>query len=308
MACEKEIGGPLELSRPVTPEVQLDRTTLELPDGYVTGAHVYTRETAGAGDPVVYLHGIQSHPGWFSGSAAHLAANGHAVLMPTRRGSGANTAARGDARSAEQLLEDVAACCRLAMARFAAPRVALVGVSWGGKLAAAFCLRQWQGVHVGSLTMVAPGIAAKVDVPLGKKLAIGLALLGRPGTMFDIPLSDVSLFTDNPAMREYLANDPHRLHRATGRFLFASRRLDAMLKAPRGSLTVPTTLLLAERDRIIDNAATRRAVANLTAGKARVAELPAAHTIEFEESPEAFHAALLAAMDTATSRENRSFQ
>jgi len=294
MASEPQIDDPLELSRPVPPDVRLDRIGLELPDGYGTTAHVYTCQAAGAGDPVVYLHGIQSHPGWFSRSAAHLAASGHAALMPTRRGSGTNTVARGDARSAEQLLDDVAACCRLAMARFDAPRVHLVGVSWGGKLGAAFCLRRWEGVEIASLTMVAPGIAAKVDVPLSKKLAIGLALLGRPGTMFDIPLSDVSLFTDNPAMREYLVADAHRLHRATGRFLFASRRLDAMLKAPAGSLSVPTTLLLADRDRIIDNERTRQIVTDLTAGKVDVDELQAAHTMEFEESPEALHAALLA--------------
>lgn len=294
MAPESAIDDPLELSRPVPSDVRLDRVMVELPDGYRTAAHVYTCQAAGPRYPVVYLHGIQSHPGWFSRSAAYLAACGHAVLMPTRRGSGANTVARGDARSAEQLLDDVAACCRLAMTRFDAPRVRLVGVSWGGKLAATFCLRRWEGVEVGSLTMVAPGIAAKVDVPLSKKLAIGLALLGRPGAMFDVPLSDVALFTDNPAMREYLANDPHRLHRATGRFLFASRRLDSMLKAPAGSLSVPTTLLLADRDRIIDNQQTRRIVTDLTAGKAHVDELQAAHTIEFEESGDSFHPALLA--------------
>ncbi len=296
MASEPAIDDPLELSQPVPPDVRLDRTTVELSDGYRTAAHAYTCQAAGPRDPVVYLHGIQSHPGWFSGSAAYLAAHGHAVLMPTRRGSGANTIARGDAPSAKQLLDDVAACCRLAMSRFDAPRVHLVGVSWGGKLAAAFCLRRWDGVEIASLTMVAPGIVAKVDVPLSKKLAIGLALLGRPGAMFDVPLSDVALFTDNPAMREYLANDPHRLHRATARLLFASRRLDSMLKAPSGSLSAETTLLLADRDRIVDNAPTRRIITDLTAGKAHVQQHDAAHTMEFEESPEPFHAALLAAV------------
>ena len=294
MTSEPAIDDPLELSQPVPPDVRLDRTIVELSDGYRTAAHAYTSEAAAPLDPVVYLHGIQSHPGWFSGSGAYLARHGHAVLMPTRRGSGANTVARGDAASAEQLLDDVAACCRLAMARFDAPRVRLVGVSWGGKLAAAFCLRRWDGVEVASLTMVAPGIVAKVDVPLSKKLAIGLALLGRPGAMFDVPLSDVTLFTDNPAMREYLANDPHRLHRATGRFLFASRLLDAMLKAPSGSLSVPTALLLADRDRIVDNAPTRRIITALTAGRVHVQQHDAAHTMEFEQSPKAFHAALLA--------------
>ena len=305
MSAETPIDDPLPLSQPVPPGVRLDRTTVELSDGYKTPAHVYTAHAAQPQrlDPVVYLHGIQSHPGWFSGSAAYLASMGHPVLLPTRRGSGANTVARGDAASAELLCQDVAACCRLAMARFDAPRVRLVGVSWGGKLAAAFCLRRWPGVEVGSLTMVAPGIVSKVDVPLSRKLAIALALLRRPapgaprGTaMFDVPLSDVELFTDNPPMRDYLARDPYRLHRATARFLFASRRLDSMLRAASAELSLPTTLLLAGRDRIVDNDATSRIIAHLTTGKAHVEQLDAAHTIEFEPDVAAFHKALLAAV------------
>ena len=313
MTPETPIDDPLPLSQPVPPEVRLDRATVELSDGYKTPAHVYTAQAAQPRpqrrDPVVYLHGIQSHPGWFSGSAAYLASMGHPVLLPTRRGSGANNVARGDAASAELLCQDVAACCRLAMAMFDAPRVRLVGVSWGGKLAAAFCLRRWPGVEVGSLTMVAPGIVSKVDVPLSEKLAIALALLGRPSpgaprgsAMFDVPLSDVELFTDNPPMRDYLARDPYRLHRATARFLFASRRLDSMLRAasglgtPRVALSLTTTLLLARRDRIVDNDATGRSIAHLTAGKAHVEQLDAAHTIEFEPDPAAFHKALLSAV------------
>ena len=321
MTAETPFDDPLPLSRPVPADVRLDRATVELPDGYKTPAHVYTVRAAQAQpqpqpqpqpprhDPVVYLHGIQSHPGWFSGSAAFLAQSGHPVLLPTRRGSGANTIARGDAASAEMLLEDVAACCRQAMAMFDAPRVNLVGVSWGGKLAAAFCTRRWPGVEVASLTMIAPGIVSKVDVPLSEKLAIGLALLGRAapgaprgGGMFDVPLSDVELFTDNPPMRDYLARDTCRLHRATARFLYASRRLDSILRAAsglgprRGALSLPTTLLLAARDRIVDNDATARIIGRLTAGKARVEHFDAAHTIEFEPDPAAFHAALLSAV------------
>jgi pimeloyl-ACP methyl ester carboxylesterase len=312
MTGETPFDDPLPLSRPVPPEVRLDRATVELPDGYKTPAHVYTARSAQPQsprhDPVVYLHGIQSHPGWFSGSAALLAQSGQPVLLPTRRGSGANTVARGDAASAEILLEDVAACCRQAMAMFDAPRVHLVGVSWGGKLAAAFCLRRRPGVEVASLTMIAPGIVSKVDVPLSEKLAIGLALLGRPapgaprgGAMFDVPLSDVELFTDNPPMRDYLARDTCRLHRATARFLYASRKLDSILRAggpgsSGGAPSLPTTLMLARRDRIVDNEATARVIDRLTAGKARVEHFDAAHTIEFEPDPAAFHKALLSAV------------
>jgi len=320
---------PLALARPVPAGAKLAPATIELSDGYETPAHVY-EPAAGHGpkpEPVVYLHGIQSHPGWFSGSAAALAAAGIPVVMPTRRGSGANRVARGDAPSAAQLLDDVAACCRWALRRFDATRVRLVGVSWGGKLAAVFCARGRAGLDIASLTMIAPGIAPQIDVPLKQKLAIGMALLGRSGpgrprgtALFDIPLSDPALFTDNPEMREYLQRDAHRLHRATARFLFASSRLDAMLRRKRGQVPFlghdgaaqlgerinskkryltpfphPTTLILATRDRIIDNAATRRVVERLTGGRARIIELDGAHTMDFEPDPTGFCQALLAA-------------
>jgi len=254
-------------------------------------------------EPVVYLHGIQSHPGWFSGSASAMAAAGWPVVMPTRRGSGANTVARGDAPSPECLLDDLAACCRWAARRFDAKRVHLAGVSWGGKLAAVFCARPRPGVEIGSLTMAAPGIVPQIDVPLKQKLAIGMALLGRGGTgqergtaLFDIPLNDPALFTDNPAMREYLECDAHRLHRATARFLFASNRLDAMLRSRGAAIGVSTTLILARRDRIIDNDKTRRVVGKVTAGRAKVVELDVAHTMDFEPDPTEFYQAMLAAL------------
>jgi alpha-beta hydrolase superfamily lysophospholipase len=136
-----------------------------------------------------------------------------------------------------------------------------------------------------------------VDVSPGAKLAIAAARLFCPGRHFEIPLNDPALFTDNPAMREYLRADPHRLHTATARFLVASAVLDRLIaRAEGGALAMPTTLVLAKRDRIINTAATRAAVERLTAGAARIVELDAAHTLEFEPDPTAFHGLLCEAV------------
>lgn len=279
--------GPLEFSRTPDPGRAPRRDGLRLPDGCETPLYVYapppgTPRRA----PVVYLHGIQSHPGWFAGSAVALAAAGHAVYQPTRRGSGENTRDRGHADSAEQLLADLAAACRFAMEDAAADRVHLLGVSWGGKLAAAFAAGGAGGLELASLTLVAPGMVPQVDVSFGTKLAVGLSLLCCPRRPFDIPLNDATLFTDNEQMRAYLRGDAHRLHQATARFLYVSRCLDrALRRAPRGAIAAATTLVLASRDRIIDNPRTRRLVDRLTAGRAVVHELPGAHTLEFEPDP-----------------------
>ncbi|MDY7009833.1 MAG: alpha/beta fold hydrolase [Planctomycetota bacterium] len=241
------------------------------------------------GTPVLYAHGIQSHPGWFTGSAQALGRAGSDVFQITRRGSGTATARRGDAASADQLLDDVDAAVRYVLEATCEERISLLGVSWGGKLLTAYALRS-EAVKIDSLTLVAPGLKPQVDVSIATKLAIISALIFRPGTYFDIPLNEVSLFTDNPDMQEYLRNDPHRLHRATARFLYASARLDRIIaRAEERALKVPTTLILAGRDRIIDNSATCDLLEWLADRPVRIRRLDAAHTIEFEKEKGAFY-------------------
>jgi len=246
------------------------------------------------GGAVVYLHGIQSHPGWFAGSAMAMADAGFHVHQVTRRGSGLSEAPRGHADSPAQLLEDVSAAVRFCRQRTGAARMHLVGVSWGGKLAACYAA-DGANEPIDSLTLIAPGIAARVDVRFRTKLAVAASLVADARTpRFEIPLSEPDLFTGNPAMREYLRADPLRLHKASAGFLYASRRLDWMLShAAEGCIDAPTCLILSSRDRIIDNARTREVVGGLTANRAEVIKLAGEHTQDFEPDPRPFHEALV---------------
>jgi len=149
------------------------------------------------------------------------------------------------------------------------------------------------GGRVASLTIVSPGIVPRVDVSRRTKLSVAAALLVSPRRMFDIPLNDVELFTDNQEMRRYLSSDTLRLHRATARLLYISRLLDRMLrKLPAGALKMPVSLMLAARDRIIDNERTRQVIERLTGGEADVKVFPGAHVLEFEPDPKPFFDAL----------------
>jgi len=284
----------LPLARPLPDAAPPRRCLLCLGDGYETPVYVHAAQGPRR-RPVLFLHGIQSHPGWFAGAAHALAQRGYAVFQVTRRGSGENARDRGHAASADQLLADTDAAFDFVRAETGADRPHLLAVSWGGKLAAA-----WAASRPGaaaSLTLVAPGLAPRVDLPWTTKLAIGLCLLAAPRRRFPIPLNDPALFTDNEPMRAYLRADRFSLPRATARFLYVSHALDRRLaRAPRGAAACPATLLLAERDRIIDNAATRAAVERLTAGAAYVQTLPGAHVLEFEPDPRAYYAALAEAL------------
>jgi alpha-beta hydrolase superfamily lysophospholipase len=226
---------------------------------------------------VVLLHGIQSHGGWYIPCAQWLAQNGWTVSLLDRRGSGLNEANRGDAPSFRRLIDDIAEFLQtLPTPRF------LVGISWGGKLAVALQKRH-PGLCSG-MALVAPGIRAQVRPPFLRRLRIFGARFIRPRKLFPIPLSDPALFTANPERQSFIANDPLSLRDATARFLVKSRRLDHYVRRCRKHVTVPTLLLLAGRDRIIDNERTRRFVGKF-AGPVEVIVYPSAsHTLDFEPS------------------------
>ena len=125
--------------------------------------------------------------------------------------------------------------------------------------------------------------------PLGQRLRILLARIFRPQRLFPIPLNDPELFTATPRWLDFLRHDPLAIHQATARFLLESARLDAYLRFVPKYVTVPVLMLLAERDRIIDNTRTRGYVERFAAADKQVIEYAGAHhTLEFEPEPDTF--------------------
>jgi len=222
-----------------------------------------------------------------------LAENGHEVFQVTRRGSGANQCDRGHARSVGQLFKDLSAAVRYVLDKTGSKKLALASVSWGGKLAAAFCSSSGNAADISSLTLVAPGIVSRVDVSSAIKLKIAACLFTRPKAKFAIPLNDPELFTDNPEMQEFLRSDPLALRRATARFMYVSRRLDRLVRrAGKGAVDMPVTLILSREDRIINSDSVRRVVMRLTEQRAEVVSLDGRHTLEFQKDPAEFHQVL----------------
>lgn len=265
------------------------RRVVELSDGYRTSVYVHAPAEV-RHLPVIYIHGIQSHPAWYYASADALARAGHTVYQPTRRGSGDNAEARGHCKSPRQLFSDLDTVIDIACRENNCDKVVLLGVSWGGKMIAAYCLSsKTRAAKVASLVLVAPGLFSKIDVPLKTKFGIAGVLLTMPKKMFDIPLGDVELFTDNPPLREYLRSDEHQLRRATAKFMFTSRRLDSIIsRAGDSSITCGVTLILSDDDRIIDNEKTVSWVERVCSG-GEVFVIPGQHTMEFTEDDEIFH-------------------
>lgn len=253
--------------------------TFTTSDGYPVRYRLYPAQGERRGQ-LVYLHGIQSHGGWYTASCRHLAAAGWEVAFVDRRGSGLNEPARGDAPSFRRLVADLnefigAWCDRPPM---------LVAVSWGGKLAVA--LEYFFPGRTAGLALLTPGLCPKIRPPLGQRLRIALARLLAPTRPFPIPLDDPELFTATPRWQEYIRTDPLSLRTATARFLVESVRLDILLRRAPKHVAVPVLLMLAGHDRIIDNARTRAYVTRFRSSDRLILEYPDAHhTLEFEPDP-----------------------
>jgi alpha-beta hydrolase superfamily lysophospholipase len=227
---------------------------------------------------VVALHGIQSHGGWYTASAAYLARAGFTVEFLDRRGSGLNSVSRGDAPGFRRLLADIAEFLRAGEPAF------LLAISWGGKLAVG--LEQRCPGSTRGLILVAPGLRPRVRPPARVRLGILLARLFSPRRLFPIPLDDPTLFTANPARQAFIRDDPLSLRQATARFLVSSVHLDIVLRRAPKHIRVPVLLLLAGRDRIIDNDRTRAYLDRFASADRKVIEYAEAHhTLEFEPDP-----------------------
>lgn len=246
---------------------------------------------------VVALHGIQSHGGWYEYSCQRMCEAGYDVLFVDRRGSGMNAVRRGDAPHSDRLINDVLQV--LAEVRRRRDQVGsqipvvLLAVSWGGKLAAITAARRPELVD--ALALLYPGLCSRVQPTAIQRARLWLARkLDIRHKRIEIPLNDPALFTAEPRWQEFIRQDPLTLRDVTSGFLLAHQDLTRESLAAASSIDCPTLLMLAGRDRIIDNAATKDWSRRLGTAELTLHEYPdAQHTLEFEPHPEQFVTDLL---------------
>ncbi len=262
----------------------------------------YRRWTPAGGVPraiVLGLHGIQSHSGWYVKSSQKLAEAGFEVIFLDRRGSGISTSRRGHAIHAERLINDVAHVARaIRLDRKVVCPLVLMGVSWGGKLAMATAL-QFPKLF-DALALLYPGLCPLVRPSWYQHWRLWWAqAVGWGHVRIPIPLNDPALFTDTPNWREFIRRDELGLHRVTVDFLAANLDLNRRVEEHLERIAGPVLLMLAGRDAIIDNNATRALLNRLTNAQRTLIEYPAArHTLEFEPDPEPFFADLTTWMES----------
>lgn len=256
-----------------------------MPDGYEAYARYWSPpDPRGA---VLFHHGIQSHCGWYEGSASYLFKAGYAVLQVDRRGCGRNETGRGHADSADQLIGDTLAARDELARRVGTADHHVVGVSWGGKLAVVAYAKDPAGVQ--SLSLVTPGLFPRMGVSKETRAQIGFAMIYEPERLFDIPLNEPELFTAEPEWQAFFRTDPLTLRECTASFFLASRRMDKTVSRFGQAPPVPIHLFLAGDERVIENAPTEAFVLDLGRAENRITHYPdSRHSLEFEVCRENF--------------------
>lgn len=261
---------------------------IDAPDGYRIPVRVFGR--AGAGRPVILVHGLQSHSGWFVQSARWLAGLGLPVYAFDRRGSGSSRVASHAGPRLVGLLEEMDVVADFALEGRDATTLHVVGHCFGAVpalLYAAFYRPQ----RVTTLVLATPGLYTRTDVKLRHKVAIVRGLVTRRASEIPVPLSPEQ-FSEIDEYVEFVRSDPLALRTIAGQFLFELQRARRRLHWAARKLRAPLLVALAGDDPICDNRRNRAFLESVRASK-EIHEYPGArHILEFSMQRDAFFADL----------------
>ncbi len=256
---------------------------------------------------VIAIHGIQSHSGWYEYSSRRMADAGFDVYFADRRGSGLNGLQRGHAAHAMRLVNDVRTLTQLACSEHITSAesrlpVTILGISWGGKIAAATASLFPE--EFDRLALLYPGLEPKIGPSLWQRFQLNLARdFEVVKKHIPIPLDDPNLFTQSPEWQQYIGNDPLAVHTVTSSFFNAGRELDRILSKGSARIHQPCLLMLAGKDAIINNARVRHRVGTFASQHSTTLLYPnACHTLEFEPDRESIFSDLIAWLTTSTQR------
>ena len=200
---------------------------------------------------IVYLHGIESHSGWFDKAALKLNTLGYNVYALDRRGSGLNRENRGfvsgHVDEYETLFDDID---HFLDSQSFTKKPLVIGLSWGGKLALSYNMARPEKIE--ALVLITPGLVSLVDVSFIEKIKIFTLSIFSSTSQFALPIQP-EMFTTTPFYLNYIKQDPLRNTTASAEFLMQSRALDGFVDDNITSHSLPTLLFLAGQDQIIDN-------------------------------------------------------
>ena len=206
---------------------------------------------AGWDEPcAIYLHGLESHMGWFLNLAEFLNSKDINVYAFDRRGSGIN---KDSSRSfsSRYISSDLKIFIDLVKKDHPKSRIFLIGLCLGGKIAVDFF--SYHQDCLAGLILISPSLKSKLKFSLPDKLSI----LFRPNRMLKVPIKD-AMFTSNERYLKFIKSDSLRLRYIPAQHLLEIAKMGRHLKKASGNIRLPVLLMLAGIDEVIDTDGVRR--------------------------------------------------
>jgi alpha-beta hydrolase superfamily lysophospholipase len=245
---------------------------------------------------LVFLHGIASHAGWFTETAADLNRQGVEVYGLDRRGSGRSGGPRGHLDRYERALDDVEQFVRLVSSEHPGIPVFLAASSWAAKLAVVYAAQR--AAPLSGLLLLGPVLLHRVNLSLWRRVWVAVGHLVRPMARVPIPLTP-ELYTANPPYLDFIRADPLRLLEATTRFFWETDRLDLRRRRDTARLRLPVLLLQGDDDKMVNVPATRRWFEKRGGVDKTYRAYPGAgHTLDFEPDRSTYLGDMLAWLST----------
>jgi alpha-beta hydrolase superfamily lysophospholipase len=269
------------------PTAKIGQTGMEyVPSEDGTKLAVRIAGDKGTRTPMVMLHGLQSHSGWFVQSQTFLVGLGFPLYAMDRRGSGRSEGARGDCTDFREMVADVHAVVNHARKQHQVEKVHVFGHCFGTIPATLFATAQPE--LVASLILASSGIHTKVDLALARKLKLLWSKASRNTVQIPIPLKP-EMFSDLDECVRFIQEDESQLRTATGSLYYEVRRARRYIQVHRHLLTMPIFMASAGDDPICDTAANERFFWSLPARhKLLVRYERSRHVIEFSEQRDDF--------------------
>jgi alpha-beta hydrolase superfamily lysophospholipase len=236
--------------------------------------------------PVVMLHGLQSHSGWFVQSARRLAEAERSVYAFDRRGSGVSGADDAAAARLEDLLDEIDVVVARAAADAGRGDVVLVGHCFGALLALLYASLH-RPARVSSLVLATPALYTRADLPFPDKARVLWSVLSGRAARVPVPLAPEELADLEPFV-SFIRHDPLALRAAPARLMFETARARRWLRRATLALRAPLFVAYAGRDVICDNERTRRLLARVTGPTETRTYAGVRHILELSDDRDAF--------------------
>ena len=253
-----------------------------------------TARTFGLGGsrlPVILLHGLQSHSGWFTQSGSFISELGHPVYAIDRSGSGLSDGPKKwKGMKLLSYIDDIDTVAGNAMKGHGTDKVHVLGHCFGALGATAFSCARPEIVR--SLVLPTPGLFTKTDMTLTEKFKVVFGVLAGAEMPMRVPL-DPELFSEIDEYVEFIKQDKLSLREATTHFYFGVCELRNYIKSKSKELAMPIFMALAGGDPICNNELNTQFFAELGNSENVLREYTGArHILEFSSEKEAFFADL----------------